>query len=152
MAFINSIEAVINEGNLGSEITSEQITPHIKMAEIELKRLLGNKYVTYASYENSSDETTKAIYEEIQKAAYNLALSYAVHTLNIETQGTGIIRSKGFDVSRSDLLSREEVKDLSEHFRNVAMRLLEPYLPQPELNEEEVQDNLNLGTMDISAI
>jgi len=149
--FIKSIDEIINEGNLGTQINSEQIYPHVITAEIELKRLLGDNYNIYSGYENSTNDNEKLIYEEIQKAAYNLALSYAVHALNIETQGSGIIRSKGFDVSRSELLSREEIKDLSEHFRSIAMKLLEPYLPRL-VNDEDIQDQINLSNLDMSVI
>ena len=124
------------EGNLPDTIKDEKLKPHAVKAEIEIKKILTSaKYAEIeAKGSNDDDFTTVAIAEA------NLALSYAVTSLNIETHGSGIVRSKGFDESRSDLLSQNEVERLREYYRTVAMDLLRPFIPQVESTEEEPSD------------
>jgi flagellar biosynthesis component FlhA len=154
-SFIESIEDLINEGNLGSKTSEKILTPHLFSAELELRKAITTeKYDEYLEYKTSEDAEEKQVHATLKKAEINLALSYAVHALNIETQGSGIVRSKGWDQSRSDLLSRNEVKDLSEHFREIAMRLIQPYLPEDSttVNEDDTPDDIDTGSIMMSAI
>ena len=93
-----------------------------------MKELLGKD--SYSAYEekNSDDEDKKVL----SKAEALLTLYYAVPVFNIETQGTGIVRSKGWDESRSEMISWNEASQLAEMFRDRAMKLIQPYLPQKE--------------------
>lgn len=120
-----------DEGNLPEAIKDGKIVPHLTKATIEMKKIL-----TAEEYEKKLAETDSDDFETLAIAEANLALSYAVTSLNIETHGTGIVRSKGFDESRSDLLSQNEVERLRDYYRNIAMNLLAPFIPQPESTEE----------------
>ena len=121
---------VRKEGNLPNEghISKEKIEVHIETASIELKELLGE--TEYSNYESAaSDEAERKV---LSKAEALLTLYYAVPVMNIETQGTGIVRSKGWDESRSEMISWNEAKSLAEMFRDRAMKLIQPYLPEKD--------------------
>ena len=123
-------QQVRKEGNLPDEsrIQSEKLEVHIETASLEMKELLGKE--SYSTYEEkSSDDEDKKV---LSKAEALLTLYYAVPVMNIETQGTGIVRSKGWDESRSEMISWNEASQLAEMFRDRAMKLIQPYLPQSE--------------------
>jgi len=123
-------QQVRKEGNLPDEsrIQSEKLEVHIETASLEMKELLGKD--SYSAYEEkSSDDEDKKV---LSKAEALLTLYYAVPVFNIETQGTGIVRSKGWDESRSEMISWNEASQLAEMFRDRAMKLIQPYLPQKE--------------------
>ncbi|MDD4291985.1 MAG: hypothetical protein PHX51_07120 [Clostridia bacterium] len=101
---------------------------------------------TEAKGENDPDYDTCAIAEA------NLTLSYAITSLNIDTHGTGIVRSKGFDEGRSDLLSQNEVERLRTYYKNIAMDLLKPYIPQMESTEDVPADELRGANYRLSAV
>jgi len=133
-------------GNLGSGVTDEMLTPHIAIAVVKLKAALSSTvYEAVVSYEGSTDADKAEEFDAVQQAENYLALSYAFHSLNVETQGSGIVRSKGWDSSRSDLMSRNEIKDLSEHYREIAYELIQPYIPE-ELDDDET-DVINTGNL-----
>ncbi len=121
---------VRKEGNLPSAEMIEQskIDTHIDSASIEVKSLLGND--SYSSYEEKSlDDSDRKV---LSKAEALLTLYYSIPVMNIETQGTGIVRSKGWDESRSEMISWNEASQLAEMFRDRAMKLIQPFLPQSE--------------------
>jgi len=133
----------MNEANLGKQTDPAILTPHINSAEIELKKILGDeKYSLVEGYQTSINEAEAKVYSEVRKGAVYLAMSYAVHSLNIETQGSGLLKIKGWDQSRSELLSRDEVNDLSAYFRQTAMMFLQSHIP---INNDEGKDNIDMG-------
>lgn len=123
-------QQVRKEGNLPDEsrIQSEKLEVHIETASLEMKELLGKDSYSAYKAKNNDDEDRKVL----SKAEAFLTLYYAVPVFNIETQGTGIVRSKGWDESRSEMISWNEASQLAEMFRDRAMKLIQPYLPQKE--------------------
>jgi len=122
---LTSINQIRLEGNLPDTVKDEILAPHLTKAEIEMKNILSPEvYAKIAALESDSED-----YITCAIAEANLALSYAVPSLNMETQGSGIVRTKGWDESRSELLSQQEVEKLQKHYRDVAMDFLKFYLP-----------------------
>lgn len=125
-------DLIRSEGNLPESILDGVLQPHLTKATLEMKKLLGSaKYAAIKAYENSTVEEEINAFTACSVAEANIALSYAVYALNMETEGSGIVRTRGWDQSRSDLLSQNELESLSQHFKDTAMSLIEDYLPKP---------------------
>ena len=123
---LGSIDIMRAEGNLPSTVEDVRLQPHMDKAVIELRRLLTSDIYNELEARAADDEERRVC----GIAEANLAMSYAVTSLNVETHGSGIVRSKGFDESRSELLSQKEVEQLRTYYKNIAMELLEPFIPQ----------------------
>lgn len=144
LASINQIKL---EGNLPDTVKDEILAPHLTKAEIEMKTILSpGVYANLGTLEADNDD-----YITCSIAEANLALSYAIPSLNIETQGSGIVHSKGWDESRSELLSQSEVEKLQKYYREVAMDLLESYIPQNDAADKPV-DGIRGANYKLSAI
>jgi hypothetical protein len=144
---LTSINQVKLEGNLPDTVKDEILVPHLTKAEIEMKMILSPVvYEKVRALESDSDD-----YITCSIAEANLALSYAIPALNIETQGSGIVQVKGWDESRSELLSQSEVEKLRNHYRKVAMDLLRFYLPA-NCGENISHNELSGTNYNISAI
>lgn len=159
MNFLTSPELVRLEGNLPNAVQDVALKPHIENASFEMRRLLGSDlYKSVCDYEDSGDDSIDSFRQkECIKAETYLCLSYAVHSLNIETSGTGIVSSKGWGDSRSELLSQNEVNRLSTYYRDTAMTFLQSYLPTDETDTDDdgVDDSINsvnLGGTFMSAV
>lgn len=139
---------LISEGNLGKETDENILLPHIQLAHIEIVKLI-TQDVYDEHFEAGEDDENYII---LKKAEANLALSYAVYALNIETQGNGLVRATGFNESRKELLGQSEIEKLSTHFRDIAMDLLNPYIATETSTEETPADQINLGALTLSAI
>lgn len=124
------------------------LATHITKAVIEMKKILTEDKYEYISELDEEDDA----YLACSLAEANLALHYAIPALNIETAGTGIVRSKGWDQSRSDLLSQGEVDRLIERYKNTAMNLLGPYIPQAEIDADEDAEELRGSNYYIAAL
>lgn len=149
MAII-STEDLMLEANLGKQVDPLILSPHIESAEIELKKIMGaDKYSQIESYQASGSESELQIFNEVKKGAVYLAMSYAIHSLNIETQGSGIVKAKGWNQSRSELLSKDEVNEMSSYFRTTAMLFLHPFIANAD---EDNKDDLNLGEFYLGAL
>jgi hypothetical protein len=121
-------EQVKQEGNLPETINDEKLETHIIKAVLEMKKIITvDKYEEIKNLDANDDD-----YITCSLAEANLTIAYALPSLNIETQGAGIVRTKGWDESRSDLLSQNELTKLCQHYRDVAMDLLKPFIPQVE--------------------
>jgi hypothetical protein len=144
---LTSINQIKLEGNLPDSVKDEILAPHLTKAEIEMKIILSpDVYTKVGSLEaDNNDYITCSIAEA------NLALSYAIPSLNIETQGSGIVHSKGWDESRSELLSQTEVEKLQKYYRQVAMDLLKFYTPTNE-SANRFSYEINGSNYKISAI
>ncbi|HEX2868799.1 MAG TPA: hypothetical protein VHO03_17290 [Ignavibacteriales bacterium] len=122
---------VKSEGNLPDSIKVEKITPHLVKASKKIKGLLTPElYAKIEGYATSQDPKEKETFDDCQIAEANLAMSFAVKVLNIQTQGNGLVRVQGWDENRSENLSQKETDSLAEHFEKVAMDLLAPFIPQ----------------------
>ncbi len=144
MSIISSNDLML-EANLGKQTDPAILEPHIESAEIELRRILGtDKYSQIEGYQHSTVENEMKILGEVKKGAVYLALAYAVHSLNIETQGNGIVKVKGWDQSRSELLTRNEVKEMGQYFRSTAFIFLQPHIPS-EIDPEQSGNTIDLG-------
>ena len=133
-----------SEGNLPTDVNvlaDAKLEPHLVSASIELSRLLTSTVYT-ATIALGATVQQKI---DLKKAEAMLALSYAIIPLNVETSGSGIVRSKGFDSSRSELLSQSEAQALAEEFRERAMKLTAPYVPAPVDEDDGDAGVLNFG-------
>lgn len=139
---------VKQEGNLPASMDDSVLATHITKAVIEMKKILTEDKYEYISELDEEDDA----YLACSLAEANLALHYAIPALNIETAGTGIVRSKGWDQSRSDLLSQGEVDRLIERYKNTAMSLLGPYIPQVEIDADEDAEELRGSNYYIAAL
>lgn len=158
---LTTLDNVIAQANFGKKIDPTILTPHLDAAEIELRRLLGSTlYDTIAGYKIIDENTEgyadkQATFKEVELAERYLTASLAVHALNTETQGNGIVRSTGFDQSLKSLLSRAEVNDLSQHYRDKAMALIAPYIPAatiPEDDEDGLANDIDTGAFYLGSI
>lgn len=124
-------DQVKEEGNLPPSVDDNLLWPHIFKASLEMKRCLTReKYVLIQGYSTSLNPDEIDIYDACCMAEANFAMSYAVRVLNIQTQGNGLVRSRGWDESRSENLSQSEIDKLAGHFKNTAMEILDPYMPK----------------------
>lgn len=130
MATLATLALVRSEGNLPSSdiIPDAKLQPSLDFAVIEMARTLTADI--YASAVAAS--VTAQIRIDCTKAEALLAVSYARPVMNIQTSGTGIVQSLGWDQSRSELMSRRDVEGLSEYFRGLALKLIAPYVPAPD--------------------
>lgn len=135
---LTTLAQVKQEGNLPASIEDAVLETHLAKAAIEVKKILTEDKYNYIAGLGEEDDAHIAC----SLAEANLTLAYAIPSLNIETAGTGIVRSKGWDQSRSDLLSQGEVDRLIERYRNTAMDLLGPYIPQVESTEDDPADEV----------
>ena len=132
MSFI-SYDDLRNEANLGRQTDPLILIPHIESAEIELKKVLGSfRFDEVEKMRDSPDTEERRVFNEVKKGAVYLAMSYAVGSLNTETQGNGILKIKGWDESRSELMSQSEIADLRKYLRDTAMLFIEPHIEKPD--------------------
>ena len=119
-----STDIIKTIGNLGADVESTALNPHLQVAEIELRSA-----ITDSVYDSKLADDTTADYKQLQLSEANLALSYAIHSLNNKTQGNGFVGATGFDQSRQELLHRSEIERMSEHYKDVAERLYRKFVP-----------------------
>lgn len=133
--------SVREEGNLPASVPDKKLIPHINTAMLELRKLVTTEvYETVLGNSKSVDADELLQYEIFKKSESNLTLSFAVYSLNLETQGEGFVKIKGWDSSRSEVLSQNDIDKLSAHFRAVAVNLIEDYLPGYEDDEDTDED------------
>lgn len=76
-----------------------------------------------------ADPDVDAQIQALFEACYSYKmLNLIAPLLNLNTAGTGIITSTGFEASRTSLLSLDEVKKLQALMEEKALRTVEPYL------------------------
>lgn len=152
MDTIGTITNMRNEGNLPNAVDELTLTPHLITAYAKVKALLGS--VLYETIYSEGHPATPLVETEryiiCSKAESLIALSYAVHSMNIATAGSGIVRAKGWDKERQDLMSREEIKDLSDHFYDLGFSLLQPYIPM--VTTEENPLDISIGGLYMTAV
>lgn len=138
-----------SEGNLPSAttITDEKLKTFLDTAVIEMRRLLTSDVYT----EVLTDDSTTQRRVDCTKAEALLAFAHAIPALNIETSGSGIVTTKGWDQSRSEVLSINEVERLSGLYRSKAMMLLGPYLPVVAAGDTG-DDAVSVGTLAMVAV
>lgn len=137
-----SLSQIRSEGNLPAAIKDDKLIPHQESASIFVRNLLTD--AVYDNIKTDPDEIKNRPFLECSKAEALIAMSIAVVPLNIETQGTGIVRTKGWDQSRSDLMSQTELDSLSEKFRERGLQLLNKYIPKDETPGKLPNDNDNI--------
>lgn len=150
MATICSLTDIKSEGNL-SLVADALLQPHLDKAELELRKKLTTAEYDIVVALGSTIEKKR----ELIKAEANLALSYAVHSLNISTNGIGLMSSKGFGDSRSEILSGQEVENLSKHYRKIYDDFVTPYAYNVtiDLDTDVTSDDiLNTGNTSFIAI
>lgn len=132
MSFI-STEDLRSEANLGRQTDPALLLPHIESAEIELAKILGSERCgVIERMRDSLNAEERRIFGEVKKGAVYLAMSYAVNSLNMETQGNGMVKIKGWDQSRSELMTPAEIADMRKYLRDTAMLFIEPHIEKPD--------------------
>lgn len=153
---LTDFDSVKKLGNLGKELDGDILVPHLLWAEMEMKRKLTDKvYALIEGYKAESDVTKKRQADECAMAEAYLTLSSAIHSLNIETQGNGVVSVKGWGDTRSELASRATIKDLAQHWYDKAMSLISPYIPASEISEDDEDgeaNDIDLGSSYMSVI
>jgi hypothetical protein len=177
LSTLSSESSVRSECNLPTTVKDDMLSPHIISAAIEVRRLLGDDLYDEILAEAFTDElpqsdpnidlnngagtldlndasTDKVRAVDCCKAENILAFAYALPYLNIETSGRGIVRAKGWDSSRSELMSVGEIRTMVTDLREQAMNLLNPYLPveDNDLTDEEEMPILTAGGMTFISI
>jgi len=130
---------VREEGKLPASLADELILPHLQTGVVLLKNAIGEEKYNALFALGANDSK----FLLCRKAETFFSLSVLVHALNIETAGAGIVRIKGWDESRSELLSRFELNDLSKHFRKLAYEVL-TQLNEP-INTEDAPVSVKLS-------
>lgn len=154
METLAEISDVRKENNLPAEdvIPDGKLEAHLISAGIEVRRLLGEEvYETLLEEESETDEQKLL---ECKKAEAILAMAYAVPALNIETSGSGIVTVKGWDETRSELMSQRELDQMITRLRDTAMLLLSPYLLKvdDDTDDEDEQPIVQAGGVTFIAI
>ena len=154
---LSTAAGVRSECNLPDTIKDAMLTPHLASAKIEMQRLLNAGLVegdgdVYSEILAEADTEIRSII--CTKAENLLAFAYALPFLNIETSGRGIVSVKGWDASRSELMSQGQVEQLVEKVREQAMNLLSPYLSTVDDDTTDDQDQpiVRAGGIDMIAI
>lgn len=156
MAVFTTPELVKKEGNVPLTLDDSKILPHISKASSEIKRLIGKELYgliySYSTTGAGSDEYE--MFADLQIAETDLALAYFIPSLNMQTSGDGIMRSKGWDQTRIEFYSHTELKILSDNYRKAAYDIINLYIPAAPLNEEDDEDDdLNIpGNFYLSSI
>ena len=150
MATLATLANVRSEGNLPNAPTTPdaKIQPALDLAVIEMGRLL-----TLAVYVAIVADTGSQRKTDCTKAEAILAFAHAIPSLNVETAGAGIVTSKGWDQSRSTVLSVNETKSLVQVFRQKALMLLSPYMSVPA--DDEYGDDSgyrSFGSLSMAAV
>lgn len=133
---------IITEGGLPSEISTAKLTGHLVKAEKRFRELLGDTL-----YETIEDETTETRKVHCAMAEANMALYYAIPVLGLKigTAG-GFMLSTGFAENRQTLVDAKGLQDIADRFKQIAMDLLSPYLPEVDIDEDtEADDILDVG-------
>lgn len=138
-----------SEGNLpsSSKIADTILQTFLDTAVIEMKRLL--TLIVYTAITAEASTVQRRV--DCTKAEALLAFAHAIPSLNIETSGTGIVSTKGWDQSRSELLSITECERLSDLYRSKAMMLIGPWLPVVEAGDDG-DDQVSVGTIAMVAV
>jgi len=144
---------VKDEGNLQDKYDDRKIIPHHEKAVREMKSILGSEKYNYFKTLAIDSDLSAEQKEELktaQLAEANLTLAYAIIRLNIKTSGEGIIRSIGKDNNKTDLLGSHEIQALKNEFKETAMMLLKPFIPDNKSdNDKELMflstPNLKVG-------
>lgn len=149
MATLATIANVRSEGNLpsSSKIADAILQTFLDTAVIEMKRLLTSDVYTAVVAEASTVQRKI----DCTKAEAILAFAHAIPSLNVETSGTGIVSVKGWDQSRSEVLSVTESERLSDLYRSKAMMLIGPWLPVVEAGDDD-DDQVSVGTIAMVAV
>ncbi|MFO7446217.1 MAG: hypothetical protein R6W90_07605 [Ignavibacteriaceae bacterium] len=134
-----SVAQVKSEGNFSDTIEDRVFEPHIIKAVIELKKILTPaKYAEIEALNHNEEAFTSCAIAEA-----NLAVAYALPSLNMETQGSGVVKIRGWDQSRSELLDQDEIAKRQKHYRSVAMDIIKAYIPKDlpdgEISGEEIR-------------
>lgn len=131
-------------------IKPEKLQPHIDSAVTDAKRMLGEDL--YNTIAGEDDTTTRR--KDCTKGMTYLAMAYAVFSLNMETSGSGIVTSKGFDQSRSELMSFSAVKEMAEYYRQQATKFFQPYFPTatPAEDDDEETTTIQIGNSFMTVI
>ena len=103
-----------------------------------IERLGADRYAEVLGWATSEVPANLQAYKDLQQAASLLALAAAAPTLNLRaTEGGGFIRSTGFDTSREELMSQQQLALFQAELRGQAEALL-AHLQAPPLNRRAV--------------
>lgn len=146
MVTFSTPELVKWEGNIPLIIDDLFILPHISKASAEIRRLITPElYNTILTYSNlGTDDDEYKMFLDLQIAETNLSLGYFIPSLNMQTSGNGIMKSKGWDQTRIDLYNQDELKILADGYKKTAYDLINLYIPIIPYANDDDDDNFNL--------
>jgi hypothetical protein len=147
LSSITDVAAVRTRGALGSGdeaggATTAQIEAAIALASDEIAEL-----VTPAAYKATRDYGEDATdVQKVQQEAFELAESYLTLAWlpqvlqNQRLAATGIQSSVTMGQTTVQLASSQDAKDMSDGWRNLALRKLAPYIPNAVEEDDDDED------------
>lgn len=126
-------------GNIAS-VDDAKIEAHFLPAQNDVIEIIGQtNYDKYIASEEATDEADK---EKITLAEAYFVLAYAFPAINTVTGGTGIKRASGFNDSRQENMSENEMQSRCDEYRRNAVKLLGKYKPVVDNDEDGNPDIL----------
>jgi hypothetical protein len=136
---LSTLAQIRSEGNLPDTVTDGKLQTSLELAAMEVRRLLGTTlYDTILAYNSSSTSAQQKTRTECAKAEALYALGHAIVVLNIETSGNGVVRTKNFGDTKSDLLSIDEARNYGSYFIERAIQILTPYVPDTDTEDDDM--------------
>lgn len=140
MTAFTSPQLVKSAGNIPVSINDSIILPHINNAAALIQQLITPElYSLYLTYGGPDVViASQVIYNNVQSAETFLALSFFIPSLNLQLAGEngGILKGKGWDMTRIDFYSHSDLKILSDEYKARAMDIIKKYIPvTSEYNE-----------------
>lgn len=145
-----------NEGNLPLTIDDAIIQPHLNKASAQIKRMISpalyDQFLLY-SLDVVNPEHLR-IFNDIQIAETNLSLAYLLPSFNMQpSSGTGgILKGKGWDMTRVDFYTFSELNILIKGYKDIAYSIIKIYIPvildqNIDLDDFYLKDNFYLASI-----
>ena len=138
---------VIELGNLPKDTHDDKLNQHLYEAESRMREFLGDS--DYETYDAETDADPQSDRQKLARAEGYLALSLAVPVLNLRSNGEGgFVSSVGFAESKNTLLSREDIKEISQDFHDKAWRIISQYV---EVTTESTEFGNGFGVIAVGS-
>lgn len=132
MATFTSPQLIKSAGNIPVSINDSIILPHINNAMILIQQAITPElYSIYLTYNSTGALIAdQIIYNDIQTAETFLALSFFISSLNLQLAGEngGILKGKGWDMTRIDFYSHTDIKILAADYKSRAVEIIKKYI------------------------
>jgi len=152
IADVAKVKVLGNIPTVDDEATVEAFFPQ---ARKEVKKFMGKEL--YELFASGDEWAADADYDDtdtelMQTAEAYMVLAYAVGPLNVNSSGAGFVKSTGFGDSRKEVLSQNDISELSFEYRKRAEELLEDYVTDTDTDEDCNPDTVQAGSLKMSAI